>query len=133
MIDLRRLDRIIGRLQPEDAAWLSATLEPAWRQRERRTAEWHAAIRAAAGELAPMPRTRTAKTLQRLLDRYLASAWRSDQAAGRPTPNNAALYRIATLTSDGRGIGWRRIYDILSSGNGLSLQQSLEEVAIRRS
>ena len=129
MIDLRRLASVIDRLGPDDGAWLSGILEPAWRQRERRTAETAAAARAAAETLGPMPRTRAAKALERTMTRYLASAWRADCITGQPAPSNATLFRLARAT-DGRGLGWRRVVDLLPCiTNGLQLQKSPDTIA----
>lgn len=131
MNDRNRIDRIIAVLISkdhfDDAEWLSERHEPRWWQLERR----NAAILVATERITATSPTVIAKALQRALSRYVASAWRFDQATGQPALGNAALYRI-TLASKGRVIGWRTIYNIMCYNNSLGLQKSLEEVAIRR-
>ena len=112
MPDDGRLERILSSLPPDDARWLSAALEPAWRQRERRLAARDSIVVIAAGGLGEVAPARQARALERALARYLASAWLTERHTS-PTPSNLALYRLATL-NEGRGLGWRRIVDILA-------------------
>ncbi|MGI4939673.1 MAG: hypothetical protein ACRYHQ_03725 [Janthinobacterium lividum] len=112
MIDPATLDRMIAFLPPEYGTLLSAELEPPWRQRARRLERRDAIVVVAAGGLGEIAPTRQARALERAYARYLASAWHTDRVIG-PLQENVALYRLAVL-NDGRGLGWRRIIDILA-------------------
>ena len=120
MIDLRRLDAIMGQLAPEDAEWLSEQLEPAWHQRARRLEARDVMVVVAAGDLGEVAPVLQARALERALARYLASSWHTERHTG-PAPHNLALHRLATL-NEGRGLGWRRIVDILALNPVVPLQ-----------
>jgi len=107
-----RLDRILSGLAPDDAAYLSSLVEPPWKQRARRLERRDVTVVVAAGGLGEVAPARQARALERALARYLASAWHTYRLIG-PLQENLALYRLAVL-NDGRGLGWRRIVDILA-------------------
>lgn len=123
-----RLERILSSLPPDDAAYLSSLVEPPWKQRARRLAARDSIVVVAAGGLGEIAPARQARALERALERYLASAWPTDRLIG-PLQENLALYRLAVL-NDGRGLGWRRIVDILALyPMPEPLQKSPEEIA----
>jgi hypothetical protein len=75
-----------------------------------------AAIRAAAALLRQPAISATAKAIEAELRRYLTTVWpRESNLASPPTDASALrreLWRIAKLT-DGEGLGWRRILDLI--------------------
>ena len=101
-----------GEAGPNEARWvrdMAEKLEP----RERRDA----AIRAAAQAIRCTSISATAKALAAHLQRYIAGPWADGEALlAAPAPDASALrrnlWRIARLT-DGSGLGWRRILEII--------------------
>jgi hypothetical protein len=115
-----RVARILAQLSMEDAAFLAERLQPAWRRRARRLDGRDEAIRAAAAFFPDRP-TVVAKELEKALTRYLSAAWRyGQQLADLPddVPRlRAALHRLA-VANEGRPIGWRQIFNVLSGNRG---------------
>jgi hypothetical protein len=112
-----RLASILAKLPMADAAFLDERLRPAWRRRARRLDGRDEAIRAAAAFFPDDRPTVVAKALATHLDRYLAAAWRPDrELADLPddVPRlRAALHRLA-VANEGRSLGWRQIWNVLS-------------------
>lgn len=115
-LDPARLDAILAKLPPEDAAYVAPRLLLPCQLRARRLADRDAAIRAALPLLGKAPGTPAAAELQRVLARYLdGPGWRLDRPLAA-LPDDAAslrrlLHRIAR-TNEGHGLGWRQVLRI---------------------
>jgi hypothetical protein len=105
--------RILARLPADEAAWLTRRLpaDDAWNS--------HARDQAVHAALALFPSswpTQAARMVERAFDLYLATDWIIDRENGSPPARDSrrcALYQLA-FANDGRRLGWRRIYDIVT-------------------
>jgi hypothetical protein len=109
--------RILGKLEPEEQAWLIDRLDPQRVVQQRHLNARDALLREVGethfGKFRPWPR---AEMLRQALDRYLASGWQHEKhLPGLPEnadPLRAALHRIARANG-GEGISQAHLYDIL--------------------
>jgi hypothetical protein len=120
--DAARLERILARLEPDDAAWLSELVEPPSHAARRRLAKRDAAVRQAWTYFAPqLPRTVAAQQLANAFSRYLTSRWAFDQhLASLPDDVDELrrlLHRVARA-NDGRPLGWRQILNLVDGHRG---------------
>jgi len=87
-----------------------------WAEQVDPRGQRNAAIRAVAGLLAQSSVSATAKAIESELGAYLTRTWPRERDLASPAPAASALrqnlWRIAKLT-DGDGLGWRRILDII--------------------
>lgn len=107
-------------LSADKEAVLRETLAPRWRRRRDRLAQRDDEIRAMASFYPGMSPAASAKTLERDIGVYLASAWRRESGkSSPPEPASAkrrALYRVVRL-NNGRTLGWRQILNIFDGGS----------------
>jgi hypothetical protein len=110
----------IGRVIPDEAEFLSRVadeLDPPGARR-RRIERRNAAIVEAAGLLRKVSMSGTAKAVDDELRKFLANVWPRQRNLITPpaelTAVRAALWQIARET-DGDGLGWRRILEILET------------------
>lgn len=117
--DAGRLEKIRASLDPADAEWLAAQLEPKWMQRERRLSHRDGMARLASLVLCEgLPPKTAARHLATHLGRYLAGpTWRRQQHAETlpfETPiAQVFLHRIARFNG-GKAIGERQLFSILT-------------------
>lgn len=112
-LDPARLDAILGKLPPDDAALIAPLLLPPWQFRARRLADRDAAIRAALPLLGKAPGNPAACELEGVLRRYLSGpSWRLDRPLAElpddAPPLRRLLHRIARA-NEGKGLGWRQV------------------------
>jgi hypothetical protein len=106
-----RFDRILGKLDREERAWLVERLEP----RQCRIARRDALVRDAMMAHFLGPPTVAAKALARALSGYRASNWPSEcdlvVLPDSASPRHCALHAILR-SNGGEALAWRRIVDI---------------------
>ena len=110
----------IGYVLPDHADFLSAVFDAldAPGARRRRIERRDAAITEAARLLRQSSVSGTAKAVDDELRKFLANVWPRQRDLVTPSPGSsplrAALWQIARET-DGDGLGWRRILEILET------------------
>jgi hypothetical protein len=107
-LDQRRAREVLDGLPADQAAELSAALEPSWKARSRRMGARDCAIRVAVASFYPGRRHTAALAIERDLGRIVAGA-----GAGFDEAQVAALRQVVDLNR-GRPIGWRQIENILA-------------------
>jgi hypothetical protein len=97
--DRGRLARILGRLDPDDQAWLLTQFEPPWQRRARRLAARDAAIRELIPAYNHLPSGRAmAKVIAKALRDYSTGAFRFERGRAPPaSARRALLWRVLSL------------------------------------
>ena len=119
-LDQTRVERILERLEPDDAAWLTRLLDQRT-SAQRRLEQRDEAVRQVWPYVTHLPPTVAAKRLARSLDRYLTTRWRHEQLQSE-LPDDAeglhrALHRIVRA-NEGRPLGWRQLLNIRAGHRG---------------
>ncbi len=108
-----RLAAIGAGVGTAEEEWVRGLVEQVDRRGQR-----DAAVRAAAALVDQGAISTVAKSLESELRGYLSRAWPRERDRGGPDPDCSALrrqlFRIGKLT-DGAGLGWRRILDLIEN------------------
>jgi len=118
--DIRPELAVLVRLEPGSRAALLPHVAP-WLAREFRHHERDTAIRATVPLLEHLSRTEAPRELERMLRRYLGSAWAYERHMSELPASFGALRRALHLIAragGGEALGWRQIRNIMDGHRG---------------